>query len=173
MIPLFALLLAAAPNGGAHIKPTSDVTPVRPLPPATLMPPPSIDVANVMAPVKALLAAYAAQDAAAARAVILPEGGGVTAIVDQSDGTTSVKHLDWAGYLAGMKPGAGDRAEQRLTDPVVESDGAVAMLWSPYVVYANGKAQHCGNEAVDLIHRPGGWKIVNVTFSQRTSGCVE
>jgi hypothetical protein len=162
------LLLAAPQANAAGIDPASKTTPVAALPPANALPPPDATVANVMAPVNAMLAGLAAHDATAIRAQLVPSGSAT--LVSEKDGARTVKRLSWDDFLAGIKPGA-DTYEERLTDPAVETDGAVAMVWSPYVFYLNGKAHHCGTDHFDLVHEGAGWKVVNVTWSQRTTGC--
>lgn len=169
MLPIL-LLLAAPQDAGQAITPATQTTPDKPLPPADPLPPPGAEEANVMAPVNAMFAGLAAHDAAAIRAQVVPEGG-ATLVLDRADGSTTVKHLSWDDFLAGIKPG-NDRYEERLTDPAVESDGKVAMVWSPYVFYLNGQPDHCGIDHFDLVHQASGWKVVNVTWSQRSTGCA-
>jgi hypothetical protein len=139
------------------------------LPPANPIPYAPADVDAVMAPVNAVLAGIAAHDASAIRAQ-LADGGGATVVVEKPGGASSLEHLAWPQFLAGIKPGQ-DSYEERLGDPAVDSDGSVALVWSPYVFYLNGKPHHCGVDHFDLVHQPDGWKIVNITWSQRTTGC--
>ena len=138
------------------------------LPPANALPPPSDETA-VMAPVNALFAALAAHDGAAILAQGRPEGG-ATVAVERADGSRSVRHLGWAEFAAGIKPGP-ERLEERLTDPAIEIDGDIALVWSPYEFLVDGKIAHCGVDHFDLVREAGRWRIQNVTWSQRTSGC--
>ena len=140
------------------------------LPPANPIPYAPADVEAVMVPVKASLAGIAAHDASAIQAQLVADGG-ATVVIENPDGTTRTKHLAWPQFLSGIKPG-NDTYEERLSDPAVESDGHVALVWSPYVFYLNGKPHHCGTDHFDLVHQADGWKIVNITWSQRTTGCV-
>lgn len=169
MLPLLLLLAAVPQANAAGIKPTTETTPDTPLPAANPLPMPDGDDAAVMAPINAMLVGLTAHDPAAIRAQVLPSGGATVAI-DQPGGGVTVKHLSWDDFLSGIKPG-GDAYEERLTDPAIESDGKVAMVWSPYVFYLNGKADHCGTDHFDLVHDAAGWKVVNVTWSQHTNGC--
>ncbi|MEI9926561.1 MAG: nuclear transport factor 2 family protein [Sphingomonas sp.] len=139
------------------------------LPPANPLPYADADSAAVMAPITAMFAGLAAHDAAAILAQTRPEGG-ATVAVEHPDGTRSVRHFGWAEFAGGIKPGA-DRYEERLSDPAIEVDGDVAMVWAPYVFYLNGKPDHCGVDHFDLVRENGAWKVLNVTWSQRTSGC--
>ncbi len=153
MIALALLLLAATDK----------------LPPAHALPPPVADEAAVLAPVNALFAAIAARDGAAMAAT----GTGVGTISvasEEADGSTSVTHRSWVDLAAGMKPGP-ERYEERLIGPAVEIDGNIAMVWGRYVFLIDGKPHHCGVDHFDLVREGGGWKILNATWSKRTTGC--
>ena len=139
------------------------------LPPANPLPYASADEQAVLTPVKAALAGIAAHDAGAIQAQLTGEGG-ATVVVQNADGTSKIDHLAWPQFLAAIRP-SGDSYEERITDPAIESDGHVALVWSPYVFYLNGKPHHCGTDHFDLVRQSDGWKIVNITWSQRTTDC--
>jgi hypothetical protein len=130
---------------------------------------PSADEVAVMAPVEAMFAALAAHDPAALAAQTLPEGG-ATAVVARADGNTAMHHVSWAEFAAGM-PGGDDRLEERLTSRTVRIDGDIAMVWGAYNFYLNGRLLHCGVDHFDLVRRNGAWKVLNITWTQRTEGC--
>jgi hypothetical protein len=169
MLPLLLLLAAAPQTNAAGIKPAPETTPMAPLPPANPVPYSDPDATNVMAPINAMFAGLAARDAAAIAAQLRPEGG-ATVAVEKPDGSRSIRHLSWNEFTAGIKPGP-ERYEERLTDPAIEVDGDIAMVWSPYVFTIDGKPHHCGVDHFDLVRENGGWKVLNVTWSQRTTGC--
>ena len=157
-MPLILSLLLAA-----------QITPMQPMPKGTGLPLADADMSAVMAPVDRMFAGLAARDAAAITAQLRPDGG-ATVAVEKADGSRVVRHLSWAEFTAGINPGP-ERYEERLTDPAIEVDGDIAMVWSPYTFYVDGKAQHCGVDHFDLVRENGSWKILNVTWSQRTTGC--
>lgn len=139
------------------------------LPPANPLPYADPAAAAVMAPIDALFRGLAARDAAAILAQVRPEGG-ATGAVEQPDGTRSIRHTSWQAFAAGVKSGS-ERLEERLIDAAIEVDGDIAMVWGPYSFTVNGKLHHCGVDHFDLIREAGAWKILNVTWSQRTTGC--
>lgn len=148
----------------------AQITPVQPLPKGTGQPPaPDADAPAVLATVQRMFDGLAARDAAAILAQTRPEGG-ATVADERADDTRQVRHLSWAAFAAGIKPGP-ERYQERLTDPAVEVDGDIAMVWSPYVFTIDGKAHHCGTDHFDLVRENGAWKVLNVTWSQRTTGC--
>jgi hypothetical protein len=171
ILPL--LLLAAAPQtNAAGIKPAPEITPVAPLPPANPLPYTDPDVANVMAPLNAWFAALDASDAGAIRAQLrIGGGGGATVAAVKADGSKVVKHLTWDEYLANVKPDAHRYHEQFTGDPAVEVDGDIAMVWGDFTLSIDGKVATCGVDHFDLVRENGSWKVQNVTWSQRTTGC--
>ena len=139
------------------------------LPPANPVPYSDPEVASVMAPVDAMLRAIGARDGAALLQQVRADGG-ATVANERPDGTRSVRRLSWADFAVGVKPGA-ERVEERQGFPAVEVDGDIAMVWAPYTFMVNGTVRHCGTNHYDLIREGGGWKVINVTWSQRTTGC--
>jgi hypothetical protein len=147
----------------------AQITPMQPMPKGTGLPPPASDEAAVMAPIDAMFAGLAARDAAAISAQLRSEGS-ATVANEKADGTRSIRHLTWPEFTAGIKPGP-EKYEERLSMPAIEIDGDIAMVWAPYTFFVDGKAQHCGVDHFDLVRDAGGWKILNITWSQRTTGC--
>lgn len=140
------------------------------LPPANPVPfAPDPAETEVMKPVRALLAALETNDQAAVLAVSRPEGG-LTVAFERPDGARRIRHLNWAQFAAGLTP-SDDKFEERLDSPAIEIDGDIALVWGKYTALTNGKIDHCGVDHFDLVRESGVWKILNVTWSQRTAGC--
>lgn len=125
--------------------------------------------AAVMAPINAMFAGLEARDGAMILAQAWPEGG-ATIVAEKPDGSRSVQHLSWADFAGGIKPGP-EHYREKLLDPAIEIDGDIAMVWSRYVFTIDGKADHCGVDHFDLIREKGAWKVLSVTWSERTTGC--
>jgi hypothetical protein len=145
------------------------VTPVQPLPKAVPLPPPDADTAAVLAPIERMFAGLTAGDAQAILAQTRPDGR-ATAVVTRPDGTKALRTLSWADYAAGLPKGS-ERIEERLINPAVEIDGDIAMVWSSYVLLVDGKLAHCGVDHFDMVRDAGGWKVQNITWTQRTTDC--
>lgn len=144
-------------------------TPVAPIVKGTALPPPGEEEVAVLAPIRAMFAGLAARDGAAIARQVLPEGH-VAVAVEKPDGTRSLRHLSWAEFTGNIKPGP-EKYEERITNPAVEIDGDIAMVWAPYTFLVDGKAHHCGVNHFSLVRASGQWKVLNVTWSQRTTGC--
>ncbi|MES2337542.1 MAG: hypothetical protein V4537_05540 [Pseudomonadota bacterium] len=145
------------------------VTPMAPLPKAVALPPPDADTAAVLAPIDRMFAALTARDAAAISANTLPSGH-ATAVVTMPDGSRAIRARSWADFAEGIKDGPG-KLEERLVNPVVEIDGDIAMVWSSYVFLIDGKLSHCGVDHFDMVRDASGWKILNITWTQRQTNC--
>ena len=148
---------------------TAQATPSSPMPKGTGLPPPTVDEAAVLTPINRLFAAMANRDAAAFLAQLRSEGGATVAI-ETSEGN-AVSHRSWAKFAETLKPGK-EKFEERLINPAVDIDGDIAMVWSRYVYLIDGKLSHCGMDHFDLVRENGSWKILNITWSKRTTGCT-
>lgn len=139
------------------------------LPPATL-PAPDANVDAVLAPVRALFAGIAAHDPALITPYIV-EGATMT-IADSTSGTTVVSTVPLSEWLAEL-PSATERYEERMPNPVVDTDGDIAMVWGFYTFHRDGAFSHCGADHFSLVREDGGWKIANLAFSRRITDCGE
>ena len=137
------------------------------LPPAQALPQPSGDEQAVLAPINQLFAALEAGDAAGVLKVVYPDGR-VTAVGTLRTGT-GLRHESWTQFAARLKLGQGFL--ETISDPAIEVDGDVAMVWAPFVVRVGGKVSNCGFDHFDLVRENGAWKVMNLTFSSRTTGC--
>ena len=151
---LLPLLLAAQLSSGQ-------------LPPAQPLPPPSFDNANVLAPIERLFDAFEAGDSAAMLRLVYPEGR-VTATGNRASGS-GLRQQSWAEFAQRVNPEG--RFTETISNPAIEVDGDIAMVWAPFVVRVGGKVTNCGFDLFDLVREKGTWKIMNLTFSSRTSGC--
>lgn len=130
--------------------------------------PSAADKSAILAPVDAALAALETQDSAALLRHVYPDGR-VTAVGTTASGSTGLRQSSWTEYAARMKPGNGFR--ERITDPRIEIDGDIALVWAPFTIERVGKITACGYDHFDMVRQAGAWKIMNITFSSRTSGC--
>ena len=151
----------------------AQVIPVQPLPRGTGLPPAadaSADTQAVLAAVQRLLGTIETNDRETLLAVTRPDGG-ATVAMERPDGARRVRHLSWAEFAQLLVPGPG-RHRETISDPAVEVDGDIAMVWAPYLVTRNGAPDHCGYDHFDLVREGGEWKVLNVTWSQRATGCT-
>ena len=127
-------------------------------------------LSDVLAPINALFAAFEAGDAPAMLRHVYPDGR-VTASGERGDGSSNLRQSSWTQFAERIKP---ERAfQERISDPVIDIDGDIAMAWAPFVVRVGGKVSNCGVDHFDLVRENGVWKVMNLTFSSRTTGCPD
>ena len=137
------------------------------LPPAQPIPPPDFETANVLAPIQQLFIAFEAGDSAAMLRVVHPDGR-VTA-TGQRATSSGLRSQSWTEFAQRVTPAS--RFSETISNPAVEVDGEVAMVWAPFIVRIDGKVANCGYDLFDLVRDNGAWKIMNLTFSSRTTNC--
>ena len=121
----------------------------------------------MLATVQSLLATFNAGDSAAMLRFVYPDGR-VTATGTRSTGS-GLRQQSWAQFATRVTPQSA--FEETITDPAVEIDGDAAMVWAPFVVRIGGKVSNCGVDHFDLVRDGGSWRVMNLTFSSRTTGC--
>jgi hypothetical protein len=139
------------------------------LPPAGPIPAPDFETANVLAPIQQLFATFAAGDSAAMLRLVYPEGR-VTATGERAGGS-GLRRMSWTEFAQRVTPEG--RFQESISDPAIEIDGDVAMVWAPFVVRVGGKVANCGVDHFDLVRENGAWRVMNLTFSSRTTVCPE
>lgn len=132
--------------------------------------PDSAEGRAVLAPIDATFAALAARDGDR----ILPHVDTTGRIMVSVTGLTGtrVSTPTWAQFIGGLKPGP-ETFEEIMVDPVIAIDGDVAMVWGEYIFRIDGQISHCGVDHFVLIRRDDVWTIVNLTWTQRATGCEE
>jgi len=141
--------------------------PAAKLPPVQALPPPAAEEQAVLAPINQLFVALEAGDSTAVLRVVYPDGR-VTAVGALRSGN-GLRQESWSQFAARLKPGEGFR--ESISDPAIEIDGDIAMVWAPFVVRVDGKVGNCGVDHFDLVREAGAWKVMNISFSSRTTGC--
>lgn len=64
-----------------------------------------------------------------------------------------------------------DSADERIQFETIKIDGPLAMVWTPYNFYFNGKFSHCGVNSFQLVRFDGIWKIQYIIDTRRKQGC--
>ena len=138
------------------------------LPPAQPIPAPDFETANVLAPIQQLFATFEAGDSAAMLRLVHPQGR-VTATGTRAT-TSGLRQMSWTEFAQHVTPAT--RFQESISDPAIEIDGDIAMVWAPFVVRVDGKVANCGFDHFDLVRDNGAWKVMNLSFSSRTTGCL-
>jgi hypothetical protein len=75
---------------------------------------------------------------------------------------------EFAGFVNTLKK---DSADERIQFETIKIDGPLAIVWTPYSFYHNGKFSHCGVNSFQLVRFEGIWKIQYLIDTRRRQGC--
>lgn len=93
-------------------------------------------------------------------------------LIGARDTATAIRPRTVSQFLASVISTPADRAsDERMFDPDVRIDGAVAQVWTYYTFRSGTTFTHCGTDAVSLMRSGGAWKIVSFIWSVRTTAC--
>jgi hypothetical protein len=77
---------------------------------------------------------------------------------------------DFADFVGKLKKGA---ADERIHFETIRIDGPLAIAWTPYKFYFEGKFSHCGVNSFQLVRMNAEWKIQYLIDTRRRIGCEE
>ncbi len=104
---------------------------------------------------------------ASLREMILPSG--VMTRVTQGE----VKQITLAALLDTVFPTQGtSELEERIYDPLVRTDGDIAVIWCRYDFRVDGKILHSGTNIVNLARVDGRWRISGLSDTARPSAAA-
>lgn len=61
--------------------------------------------------------------------------------------------------------------DERIRFDQILIDGPMALAWTPYEFYFNGKFSHCGVNSFQLVRFGDTWKIQYIIDTRRRNGC--
>lgn len=124
----------------------------------------------VVAAVQKFVDAMAAGDIAGIRAVTVPEGRFFSLREGAPGEPPSLRtftNQESADQLAADKR----KLLERIWNPEVKIQGAIAVVWTPYDFWIDGKFSHCGVDAFNLIKTADGWKLAGGLYTVEATGC--
>lgn len=124
---------------------------------------------DVLGVVTRLFDGMRAGDTAAMRATLHPDARMSSATV--KDGITTWKSETPDGWLASVARPRAAVLDERIRNPVISIDGALASVWVEYSFYLGDRFLHCGVDALHLVKGAGGWQIIALADTRRTEGC--
>ena len=126
---------------------------------------------SVKAVVNQLFAAMKNADAAALRSVFA-EKAVLQTISRTKEGEPIVRDENIGDFAAAVGQMKKDSADERISFETIKIDGPLAMVWTPYRFYLNGKFSHCGVNSFQLVRTGGFWKIQYIIDTRRRTGCL-
>ena len=83
---------------------------------------------------------------------------------------TSESIQEFGEFIGKLKK---DSADERISFETVKIDGPLAIAWTPYNFYYNGKFSHCGVNSFQLVRINDAWKIQYIIDTRRRTGCKQ
>ncbi|HET7274659.1 MAG TPA: nuclear transport factor 2 family protein [Longimicrobiaceae bacterium] len=111
-----------------------------------------------------------AGDGAAVSAAFHPDARLMS--VSIRNGTPTLGMIEADDFAARVGEPHDEVWDERIGDITVQLDGNLATAWMRYAFHVDDTLSHCGVNALDLFRGPDGWKIIHVTDTRRTEGCV-
>lgn len=102
---------------------------------------------------------------------IFADSAKLQTISRDKQGNTIVRNENLADFINFLGKQSKGAADERIEFKTVLSDGALAMAWTPYQFYFNGKFSHCGVNSFQLVRIRGEWKIQYLIDTRRKENC--
>lgn len=136
---------------------------------------PSADEAAILGVIDQFMHAVTSGDAAAMARIRLE---GTTTTIERPDpaGGTVMQRRPFptgtpAATSAAPSSAPASAVRERYWDPVVHVRGSLAVVWTPYEFWRDGKTSHCGVDVFELTKQAGAWKIGNVMYTVEPDAC--
>jgi len=124
----------------------------------------------VLAVVQKFFETMASGDIAGGRAVSVPEGR-FFSLRESTTGTAptvrTLTNQESFDRLSSDKR----KLRERMWNPEVRIHSAIAVVWTAYDFWIDGKFSHCGVDAFNLMKTPDGWKIAGGLYTVERTGC--
>ena len=89
------------------------------------------------------------------------------------EGKTVVRNESPAAFASSISSAPKGALDERISFETIKIDGPLALAWTPYSFYYNGKFSHCGVNSFQLVRIDGTWKIQYIIDTRRKTGCRE
>ncbi|RMH27500.1 MAG: hypothetical protein D6693_05305 [Planctomycetota bacterium] len=93
----------------------------------------------------------------------MDDGATVTALRRTPDGWR--RSTRTAAQFAEGIASAAASLKEIMRDPLVRVDGPLAVVWTPYDFFIDGRPSHSGTDAVVLILDRGAWKVRTIVYT--------
>jgi hypothetical protein len=131
---------------------------------------PESDRVQVIAAVQSFFDSMEKADAELAKKILMPDARFFSAA--ERDGKMTVRPSTGDAFVASFSNPNRAKALERMWDPEVRIQGAIAQLWTRYDFHTNGTFSHCGIDAFNLVKTDEGWKIAGAVWTVERTGCA-
>lgn len=128
------------------------------------------DEAAVLAVVDQFMTAISTNDLELMASVQLPDGMTYRAGPAEGGGVQVVGRPN--SYWVQPERADGRARIERYWSPTVLVRGHIAVVWTPYEFWLDGKRSHCGIDTFDLVKMDGSWRVANAMWTVEPDGCA-
>lgn len=133
-------------------------------------PPASGEEAAVLAVVDSYMLAIAADDLKRMAELQMPEG--MTFVDRVVDGRRRIVARSNAYWVEPARKSSVP-VRERYWNPTVLVRGSIALVWTPYEFWSDGKIAHCGIDTFDMVKVDGQWRVANSMWTVEPDACAE
>lgn len=123
---------------------------------------------EALAVVQRLFDAMRAKDTVGLRTLMHPDAR--LFVPGSQNGSSMLRNTPAPDFIASIGASA-ERLDERQRDPEVRVDGNLATVWTYYDFFRDGTFSHCGIDAFHLAKTDAGWKILQIAYTTRQTGC--
>ena len=144
------------------------LTIARPFAALAQAPAPHPEEAAILAVVDRFMQAISTNDSAALAELRIEGGSTIVSRANPADPTAPLVTRRVFTPATGSKP---TNNRERYWDPVVHVRGGIAVVWTPYEFWIDGKTSHCGIDVFDMLKEKGVWRIANAMWPVEPDAC--
>jgi hypothetical protein len=125
---------------------------------------------DVRAVVNRLFDGMRAGDSAMVRQTMHPEAIVRTTFV--RDGVPRLESGSADAFIEAVGSPHDEIWDERIWDVEIRVDPPLAQAWMRYAFFLGEELSHCGVNAMELFHDETVWRIIHVTDTRRSDGCI-
>lgn len=92
-------------------------------------------------------------------------------ILKNKEGRVSVTDESVNEFAVSVSSQPKGALDEQIVFDIIRIDGPLAIVWTPYNFYYNGKFLHCGVNSFQLVKINNEWKIQYLIDTRRKAGC--
>lgn len=92
-------------------------------------------------------------------------------IIRNKEGKISIANEAVQEFILSISAAKKGSLDERISFDIIRTDGLLAIVWTPYSFYYEGKFSHCGINSFQLVNGNEGWKIQYLVDTRRRTGC--
>ena len=92
-------------------------------------------------------------------------------IARNKEGKTIIRNEKIEAFAEAISKSPKGALDERIQFETIKIDGPLAIVWTPYKFYYDGKFSHCGVNSFQLVRINGEWKIQYLIDTRRKESC--